>query len=421
MHSKNNRSFKKSFTIISFFSLVLILTACGNSEDAQKVKDALDVNQLGITDLQLTSPNTLVEFDATEQFTAQAIIGDGSGSPLSVNDKVKWSISDADAATINSSGLLTGKNVGLVTVTIQLADLMATKDIQLSNALLETIDIINIPTPVSVCHAAYQLNANGNYDDSTVRDLTDQVTWSSDNTDLLVIDETGAFATFKDGTATITVSRNSIEKTAAVVINDDIDSIAISTSSNTVNTGNALSFTATGTYDDASTSEITNNVNWISDTPAALSISNDLATKGVATGVTEGQANISATCLSTSAVVSNSVLIDVEELPVINGVSINEDTVSLEFKINDSPEQLVAQLTKSDGTFSTDVTEDDNTLWLIDRTISGKELTISNTKGSKGEITFTEAGITRIEVRYDNNDTGLGPFSYIIEVEVLAN
>jgi hypothetical protein len=421
MHSKNNRSFKKSFTIISFFSLVLILTACGNSEDAQKVKDALDVNQLGITDLQLTSPNTLVEFDATEQFTAQAIIGDGSGSPLSVNDKVKWSISDADAATINSSGLLTGKNVGLVTVTIQLADLMATKDIQLSNALLETIDIINIPTPVSVCHAAYQLNANGNYDDSTVRDLTDQVTWSSDNTDLLVIDETGAFATFKDGTATITVSRNTIEKTAAVVINDDIDSIAISTSSNTVNTGNTLSFTATGTYDDASTSEITNNVNWISDTPAALSISNDLATKGVATGVTEGQANISATCLSTSAVVSNSVLIDVEELPVINGVSINEDTVSLEFKINDSPEQLVAQLTKSDSTFSTDVTDSDNIDWSVIRTISGTPLTVSNIKGSKGEITFTATGITEIEVRYDDNDADEGPFFDKIEVEILTN
>jgi hypothetical protein len=421
MHSKNNRSFKKSFTIVSFFSLVLILTACGNSEDAQKVKDALDVNQLGITDLQLTSPNTLVEFDATEQFTAQAIIGDGSGSPLSVNDKVKWSISDADAATINSSGLLTGKNVGLVTVTIQLADLMATKDIQLSNALLETIDIINIPTPVSVCHAAYQLNANGNYDDSTVRDLTDQVTWSSDNTDLLVIDETGAFATFKDGTATITVSRNTIEKTAAVVINDDIDSIAISTSSNTVNTGNTLSFTATGTYDDASTSEITNNVNWISDTPAALSISNDLATKGVATGVTEGQANISATCLSTSAVVSNSVLIDVEELPVINGVSINEDTVSLEFKINDSPEQLVAQLTKSDSTFSTDVTDSDNIDWSVIRTISGTPLTVSNIKGSKGEITFTATGITEIEVRYDDNDADEGPFFDKIEVEILTN
>ncbi|MFT6029648.1 MAG: hypothetical protein ACI8O8_001384 [Oleiphilaceae bacterium] len=421
MHSKNNRSFKKSFTIVSFFSLVLILTACGNSEDAQKVKDALDVNQLGITDLQLTSPNTLVEFDATEQFTAQAIIGDGSGSPLSVNNKVKWSISDADAATINSSGLLTGKNVGLVTVTIQLADLMATKDIQLSNALLETIDIINIPTPVSVCHAAYQLNANGNYDDSTVRDLTDQVTWSSDNTDLLVIDETGAFATFKDGTATITVSRNTIEKTAAVVINDDIDSIAISTSSNTVNTGNTLSFTATGTYDDASTSEITNNVNWISDTPAALSISNDLATKGVATGVTEGQANISATCLSTSAVVSNSVLIDVEELPVINGVSINEDTVSLEFKINDSPEQLVAQLTKSDSTFSTDVTDSDNIDWSVIRTISGTPLTVSNIKGSKGEITFTATGITEIEVRYDDNDADEGPFFDKIEVEILTN
>jgi uncharacterized protein YcfL len=424
MHSKNNQSFKKSLTIVTFFSLALILTACGNSEDAQKVKDALDVNTLNITSLVVSSPGPTIETTGSEQFTTMAIIANGSKEPINVSDKVKWSSSDTKNATINSTGLLTARAEETVTVKVsaQLADLTASKEIKLSDALLERIDILNNLTPVSVCRGNYQLNASGKYEnEEELRPITDKVTWTSDTPETLAINNIGAFSTFKNGTAIVTASSNLIENIATITINDDIDSIAISTNSDSVNVGSRLSFRATGTYDDTSTAEITNNVNWISDTPAALSISNDTGTKGVATGVTVDLANITATCLSTSAVVSNSVLIDVEELPVINGISINEDTVSLEFKINDSPEQLVAQLTKSDTTFSTDVTDSDNIDWSVIRTISGTPLTVSNIKGSKGEITFTATGITEIEIRYDDNDADEGPFFDKIEVEILAN
>jgi hypothetical protein len=201
-----------------------------------------------------------------------------------------------------------------------------------------------------------------------------------------------------------------------------IDSIDITAGSDTVNVGSTLSFTATGTYDDTSTADITKNVSWISDTPSVLSVSNDTATKGIATGVSVELANISATCLSSEAVVSNEALITVKVLPVIDGVSINEGTANLEFKIADSPEQLTAKLTKSgDASFGNVVTDNDNISWSVKRTISGTALTVSNTKGSKGEITFNAVGITEIEIRYDDKDADEGPFSDVIEVEIVAN
>tara|TARA_R110001592_G_scaffold336019_1_gene621126 strand:- start:28202 stop:29488 length:1287 start_codon:yes stop_codon:yes gene_type:complete len=428
MLSKKRQLLKSVLSLLSVFSLSLLLVACGNSEDAQKVKNALDINTLNITSLEVSSLRSTIETTETEQFTAMAIISGGSEEPINVSSRVKWSSSDTANATINSTGLLSSKALESVTVTVnaQLADLSASKEIKLSDALLESINILNNPSPVSVCRGKYQLTAEGKYEtgpgeEEDIRPITDKVTWTSGSPTLLEIDETGAFSTFKNGTAIVTASSNSIASTATITINDDIDGIAITTSSDTVNVGSTLSFTATGTYDDTSTAVITKNVSWVSDTPAALSISNDAGTKGVATGVTKDLANISATCLSTSAVVSNSVLINVEEPPVVNGVSINEDIVSLEFKIIDSPEQLVAKLKKSDGSFSTVVTDDDNTDWSIKRTISGTALTLSNTKGSKGEISFTAVGITEIEVRYDDNETGLGPFYDVIEVEVLAN
>lgn len=428
MHSKFNQSSKNSLFVLTLFSLILALTACGNTEDAQKVKDALDVNTLDITSLEVSSPRNIMEITATEQFTAMAIIANGTKDPINVSNRVKWSSSDTGSATINSSGLLTSKALQTISVTVsaQLADLTASKEIKLSNAPLERIDILTNPSPVSVCRGGYQFTAQGKYETEIgepedIRPLTDLVTWASGDQTLLKFGETGAFSTYKDGTTTVTAALNTIEANASVTINDDIDSIAITAGSDTVNVGSTLSFTATGTYDDSSTANITKNVSWISDTPGVLSISNDTASKGVATGVSVEMANISATCLSTKAIASNEVLISVKAVPVISGVSINEGTASLEFKIADSPEQLTARLTKSDTSFDKVVTDDDNISWSVKRTISGTALTVSDTTGSKGEITFNAVGITEIEVRYDDKDANQGPFYDSIEVEIVAN
>ena len=424
MYSSKLFTIKNTAFIISSIFFALALTACGNSEDAEKIKAALDINTLNITSLEVLSPRTIMEINATEPFTAEAIIGNDTLERIDISNKVKWSSSNTANAIINSSGSLTGKATESVTVTVtaQLADLSASKDIRLSNAPLESINILDNPSPVSVCRGNYQINAEGSYENEVeTRPITDLVTWTSDKPDILTIDETGIFSTFKNGTAVVTASNNGIQNTATIIVNDDLASIAISANSDTVNIGDTLRFTATGTYDDATTDGITNNINWVSDTPDALSISNDAAAKGVATGISVDSANISATCLSTRAITSNSVLIDVEEAPVISGVSINEGTNYLKFKINDNDQQLTARLTRSDGSFSSFVTDDDDIQWSVTRTISGTPLTVSDIKGSKGEISFSAIGVTEIEVRYRDNDANLGPFDDVIEIEIVAN
>ena len=421
MHSKNNTPFKLTLSLISLFSVSLMLISCGNSEDAQKLKNALELNKLNITSLELTSPNTIVEFDATEQFIAKAFIGDDIAASLDISDKVTWSVSNTDSASISSSGLLTGKADGLVTVTIQLADLSATKDLDLSSATLTAINITNKPSPVSVCKADYELTAEGTYSDTTIRDISSLVSWSSDDPNTLSIDETGSFSTFKNGTATITATRSSVSGADTISIDDDIASILISSATDEVNIGRTLAFTAQGTYDDTSTADITNTVTWASDDTATLTISNDSNTKGVTTGIAVGSANISANCLTTVPTASNSTEVTVSLAPVIDDIAINEGNENLEFKINDSPEQLTARLQFSDNTFSTDVTDDDDTIWSIVRVVSGTGLEVSNVKGSKGEITFTGTGITIISVRYDDSDDELGQFDDEIEVEIIEN
>lgn len=417
MHFKRDSLFRKTAIALHHLLLVVFITACGNSDDARKLTDAIEVNKLNISSLQLSSPNTVIEFDATEQFKAEAVIGDGSGDLLDVSNKVRWSVSDTDIAKINSSGLLTGKADGLITVTAKLADLSITKDLDLSSATLAGINILNNPTPVSACKSGYSLSAQGIYSDTTTRDITHLVDWSSNDSSLLAFSESGTFSTFKDGIATIKATRNTLAGSDTINIQDDISSILVSSPADHISIDSTLSFTAHATYNDTSTADVTHTVSWSSHDAATLAISNDEKNKGVATGVATGNTNIFAACLTTAPSISNLIAIEVKEKAVINGISIEEDATLKQFKLADSPEELVARLTKSDGSFGSNISDDEHTTWAVDETISGSPVTIDG----EGELSFTEEGITKIQVRYYDSDNNVGPFTDSIEVEIIRN
>jgi hypothetical protein len=396
-----------------------VLSGCGNSEDADKIRAIVDINTRNVTGIDVTSENTVIETGATEQFTASGIVDEGNQPAIDATNNVNWVSSDPAIASINQAGLLSSHSDGMVTITARWADLSATKDLMLSSAALESITVVDNASPVSVCSTGHQLSALGNYADATTRNISELVSWASADDSLLEIDENGRFTAFGSGTVDVTATRNSISGTRPISIANNLSSISISAPATDVAVNDTLSFTATATYDDSSTGDITRIASWQSDNTAVLSISNETSTKGVATGVAEGGANVSANCNISAAVTSDVRPITVSPEVVINGVSINEDAVSLEFKVIDSPEQLVAKLKRSNDTYFTDVTDDDDTIWRIERVIEGEGVKLSNTKGSKGEITFTAPGITEISVRYNDNDNRIGPFEDRIEIEVI--
>ncbi len=75
-----------------------------------------------------------------------------------------------------------------------------------------------------------------------------------------------------------------------------LTSIAVTPASPTIPNGTSQQFTATGTYSDSSTADITSSVTWASDTPAVATIS----AAGLAHGVSPGTSTISATLGSVS-------------------------------------------------------------------------------------------------------------------------
>jgi Bacterial Ig-like domain (group 2) len=83
-----------------------------------------------------------------------------------------------------------------------------------------------------------------------------------------------------------------------------LQSIAISSPSNSISRGASEQFTATGTYSDGSTSNITNQVTWNSASPSVATIS----TTGLATGIGTGTSNITAIL---SGVTSNTFVLTV--------------------------------------------------------------------------------------------------------------
>ena len=90
------------------------------------------------------------------------------------------------------------------------------------------------------------------------------------------------------GNATISASYQSITGNDAVVVSSaTLTSIAISPSPGTVPVQGLLQFTATGTFSDASTLDVTNYVTWLSSVPGTANVSNAPGSQGQAKGLAQ--------------------------------------------------------------------------------------------------------------------------------------
>jgi 6-phosphogluconolactonase (cycloisomerase 2 family) len=138
-----------------------------------------------------------------------------------------------------------------------------------------------------------QLTATGSYSDGTKKDLTSQVTWAATTAGIVTINTAGLASTVAVGQTAITATMNGVmgngnlTVTAATVI-----SIAITPAKPTIAPGKTLQFTATGTYTDTTTKDLTASVAWAASPSSVATI--DPAT-GLASSVGAGTASISGT------------------------------------------------------------------------------------------------------------------------------
>jgi len=171
-----------------------------------------------------------------------------------------------------------------------------------SGSSTRTLSSIAVTPPNhSIANATtQQFTATGTYSDNTTQDLTTSVTWASSDTSKATISNAGGSngkaTAVAAGTTTIKATLGTVSGTTTLTVTAaTLQSIAVTPTNPSIALGTPQQFTATGTYSDNTTQNLTASVTWDSSDTSKATISNAGGSNGKATPVAAGTTTIKAT------------------------------------------------------------------------------------------------------------------------------
>ncbi len=295
-----------------------------------------------ISSLALSPTTVSIAAGATQQMTATETLSDGTTQDVS--SSVTWTVVDTSIATVSPTGLATGIAAGATQVQATYSGQSATATITVSSAPPATLVSVSIsPDPATMTLGTpVQLVATATYSDGSTTDVSSLATWLSSDTSVATI-ANGVVTGHHTGNATITLSYGGVTKTVSLTVGDAVlQSLAVAPLTVSLADGTKQQFTATGTYSDGSTKNLTKLVTWTS--TGGVSI-------GTTTGLAEATATGPATITATSGMLSASATATVTPA-TITGITVTPNPVVLPAG---GTVQITAVATLSDGS-SQDVT-----------------------------------------------------------------
>lgn len=280
---------------------------------------------------------------STQQFLATGTFSDNTTQ--NVTTTATWASSQPAVATVSnaagSQGVATAVATGTATVSATLSGLTGGTVLTVSAATLSSLAV----TPASPSIAkgtTKQFTAIATYSDSTTQDVTGTAAWTSSNVNVATVSAAGLATGVNPGSSTTTATLSGkSDSTTLTVTSASLQSIAVTPANPSVPAGNQRPFTATGTYSDGSTQDITTTVTWASSNASLATISNAAGSKGVATGVAQGSVTITATLSN----VTGSTGLTIGP-PVLESIVVSPNPASLR---TGSSQQFTARGTYSDG------------------------------------------------------------------------
>ena len=247
------------------------------------------VDEKTLTGISITPASAIISANGSIQYSADLVYSDDS---TQTTTDVSWASSNIQVATIDSSGLVTGKGGSQNTITIT-ATYTANNGITYNGTSnLSVLPIFSL-TPKSTTmlpNANLQFNAQLVYYDETKTDVTDSTEWVSSNTNIVTIDQNGLASSIGGGQCSISAkytdsSGNNYTETSDLTI---LPILNVTPSSPTISQGASKEFSAQLQYGDGTTTDITGNLIWVSSNPSVATIDN----QGIALGIAGGTSSI---------------------------------------------------------------------------------------------------------------------------------
>jgi hypothetical protein len=347
----------------------------------------LTVTDAALVSIEVSPAIPSIANGSTQQFSATGRYTDNSTQDLTT--EVAWTSSDGAVATVSnaagSKGLATSVGRGSTTVSASGGDVTGETTITVSDATLVSIDVT--PAVPSVANGlAQQFTATGLYTDDSTRDLTTEVTWASSDAAVATVSNAtgskGLANTTGIGTATVSATSGDASGAATLMVTDaTLVSIEVTPAAPNVANGLTQQFTATGTYTDGSTQDLTAEVTWASSDGTVATVGNAAGANGLATTAGVGIITVSATSGGvsgeTTLTVTSASLVWIDVSPLAPSVAsgLTQQFTATGHYTDNSSQDITAQVTwdSSDATVAT----------------------VSNAAGSKGLATgLNEGGST---------------------------
>lgn len=257
-----------------------------------------------VTDTPLTvTAATLSKIDLTlptsiAKGTSVQVIAKGTYSDASIQDitgSVTWNSSLTGTATISSSGVAKGIAAGNTVIsatdsTTGITSTLGTPNLTVTNATLSSLALTPTAAASIAAGTTKQYTATGTFSDMSTQDLTaNNATWSSSRSNVASVDVKGLASGLTAGDTAISAAFLGISSSSAPVLTVKssaitLSSIAITPSGATVAAGTSKQLTATGTYSDGTTQDITASVTWTSSDTGVASITAAGLAKGLVAG-----------------------------------------------------------------------------------------------------------------------------------------
>jgi hypothetical protein len=359
----------------------------GTTTVSASIAGKSDSTKLTVTPAVLSSIAISPVFPSIAKGTSIQLYATGVYSDKTTQDLTKlvtWSSSDASVSIANApggEGVATGVDMGQSTIKATLDGVNGSTVLTVTAATLSSIQVT--PANPSIAKGTrVQLYATGIYSDNSVQDLTHWVTWSSSDASVAV---SNAFAThglamgLVEGESTVTATfmggksgETTVKVTAATLV-----SLSVKPQHPSIAKGTTVWLRAMGVYTDNSMQDLTDQASWISSDPA-VSVSNYPDFGGVAVGVAQGSASVTATFGDKSD--STTVTVTAATLSYI---AINPASLTLA--------KGTASWLAATGTFSDSSTQDLTALVTWTSADETKAL-VSNATDSHGLVTAVSPG-----------------------------
>ena len=229
----------------------------------------------------------------SEQLTATGNYSDGTVQNLT--QSATWSSSAPGVATITAGGLATAMTAGTSSLSATMTSITSSATLTVTSAALVSIAV----TPGNASIAAgntQQFAATGSYSDGSAQNLTSTAAWSSSAPGVATITPGGLATGVKTGQSSLSATLGSITGSAALAVTAPVlVSIAVTPGNASIAVGTKQQFTATGTYSDASTQNLTSTAAWSSSAPSVATISDASGSQGLATTAGVGTTTMQAT------------------------------------------------------------------------------------------------------------------------------